>query len=98
MSSYWPTEDGWPYPDSLAEPEDLDFDLDEDRLAVRERSTHLFDGLEPLERAVVTGRFGLDGRPARSMKELHTELGLTRQVLGETLGSGLAKLRRQLIV
>jgi DNA-directed RNA polymerase sigma subunit (sigma70/sigma32) len=98
MSSYWPTEDGWPYPDTRAEPVDLDFDLDEDLLAVRERATHLLDGLEPLERAVVSGRFGLDGRPARSMKQLHTELGLDRQILGQTLGSGLAKLRQQLIV
>jgi DNA-directed RNA polymerase sigma subunit (sigma70/sigma32) len=96
MSSYWPTDDGWPYPDSQAEPIDLDFDFDEDLLTLRERSVHLLDGLEPLERAVVSGRYGLDGRPARSMKQLHSELGLPRAVLGETLGSGLAKLRQQL--
>lgn len=96
MSSSWPTDDGWPYPDSQAELVDIDFDVDEDLLAVRARAGHLLDGLEPLERAVVSGRFGLDGRPARSMKQLHHELGLTRAVLGQTLGSGLAKLRQEL--
>ena len=96
MSSYWPTEDGWPYPDGQTELADLDFEFDEDLLAVRARAGHLLDGLEPLERAVVSGRFGLDGHPARSMKQLHSELGLSRQVLGQTLGSGLAKLRQQL--
>jgi len=96
MSSYWPTDDGWPYPDSQAEVIDVDSDFDDDLLAVRERAGHLLDGLEPLERTVVSARFGLDGQPARSMKELHAELGLSRQVLGETLGSGLAKLRHQL--
>jgi DNA-directed RNA polymerase sigma subunit (sigma70/sigma32) len=97
MSSSWPTDDGWPYPDSQAELVDLDFDFDEDRLAVRERAGHLLDGLEPLERAVVSGRYGLDGRAARSMKELHHELGLSRAVLDQHLGSGLAKLRQQLM-
>ena len=96
MSSSWPTDDGWPYPDSQFELVDTDFDVDEDLLAVRERAGHLLDGLEPLERLVVSGRFGLDGHPARSMKQLHSELGMTRQALGETLGSGLAKLRQQM--
>jgi hypothetical protein len=30
MSSYWPTEDGWPYADTGAEPVDVDNDIDED--------------------------------------------------------------------
>jgi DNA-directed RNA polymerase sigma subunit (sigma70/sigma32) len=95
MSSYWPTEDGWPYPDTGAEPVDVDNDIDEDLLTLRERSTHLLDGLEPLERAVISARFGLSGQPVRSMKELHGDLNLPRADIGQALGTGLAKLRHQ---
>ena len=98
MSSYWPTDDGWPYPDGVAEPEDLDFDLDEDLVSVRARWPHLLDGLEPLERTVIGARFGLDGLPARSMKQLHADLGMPRDRLGQALGSGLAKIRQQFVV
>ena len=38
-------------------------------------------------------RFGLDGRPARTMRELQRELGLPRAELRTALGDGLAKVR-----
>ena len=95
MSSYWPTEDGWPYPDSGVEQVDDYFDLDEDLLTLRVQSDHLLDGLEPLERTVISARFGLSGQPVRSMKQLHSDLHLPRADIGQALGSGLAKLRRQ---
>ncbi len=89
----WPAEDGWPYPDAGPEPTDPSADLDDDALALLARSPHLFDGLDDVERQVVTRHYGLDGQPARSMKELHADLGLSRAELREALGSGLQKLR-----
>jgi DNA-directed RNA polymerase sigma subunit (sigma70/sigma32) len=95
MSSYWPTDDGWPYADPAGELADPDGEVDEDLLNVRERGTHLLDQLDPLERQVISAHYGLSG-PPRSMKELHADLGLPRDELRGVLGSGLAKLRARL--
>jgi len=96
MRSYlWP-EDGWPYPDSKAELPDLDSNIDEDAMVLREMGPKLFEFLEPLERQVIQAHYGLDGSPPRTMKELHHELGLPRTELRETLAAGLAKLRASL--
>ncbi len=92
----WPAEDGWPYPDSPDEATDLEANIDDDALALRTASAHLLDGLDDAERRVVAARYGLDGRPPRSVKELRRELGLSRAELRQTLGSGLEKLRSQL--
>ena len=97
MSSYiWPNDDGWPYPDSAAELADPDAAADDDALLLKAAPSHMFDCLEPLERHVVTAHYGLDGGVPRSMKELHTELGLTRAEVRDALASGLAKLRTNL--
>ena len=96
MRSYlWP-EDGWPYPDSKAELPDLDSNIDEDAVLLRSMGTGLFEFLEPLERRVITARYGLDGSPPRTMKELHHDMGLSRVELREALAGGLAKLRASL--
>jgi len=96
MSSYvWPSDDGWPYPDTTREVVDLGADLDEDLIWLRMRP-HLLDGLDPLERQVIAARFGLGGQPVRSMKQLLAETGVDRSELREALGSGLAKLRLSL--
>jgi DNA-directed RNA polymerase sigma subunit (sigma70/sigma32) len=93
----WPNDDGWPYPDGEDDVIDLTADsLDDDALAVRTDWAHLLVGLDPLERQLVAARFGLDGRPARSMKQLHHDTGLPREDLKLALGSGLAKLRASL--
>jgi len=96
----WP-EDGWPYPDSptpdrAAEQADLDWVVDEDAVVLRGAGAQLFDALEPLERQVITAHYGLNGTPARSMKELHHDLGVSRHDLRAALGGGLAKLRSSL--
>jgi DNA-directed RNA polymerase sigma subunit (sigma70/sigma32) len=94
MSAYvWPDEAGWPYPDAEREMPDASGDLDDDALLLRAVPAHLFDRLEPLERQVVAAHYGLDGRPARTMKQLHHETGLSRSDLREALAGGLAKLR-----
>lgn len=93
MRSYlWP-EDGWPYPDSKPELPDLDSNIDEDAVLLRTMGPRLFNFLEPLERQVITARYGLDGAPPRTMKELHHDLGLPRTEVREALAAGLAKLR-----
>ena len=92
----WPADDGWPYPDSQHESIDLDSDFDDDLLSVRVPPPHFFEDLDPLEREVITARFGLEGAPVRSMKELHAQLGVPRDQLRDAMGSGLAKLRDHL--
>ena len=97
MSSYlWPNDDGWPYPDSVAELADPDAGADDDALLLKAAPDHVLDCLEPLERRVVTLHYGLDGSPPRSMKELHADLGLTRAEVRTVLAGGLAKLRTNL--
>src|SRR5919205_1831839 len=91
----WP-EDGWPYPDGKAELPDLDGNVDEDALVLRSLGPRLFASLDPVERQVITARYGLDGTPARSLKELHHETGMSRADLRDTLAGGLAKLRDSL--
>jgi DNA-directed RNA polymerase sigma subunit (sigma70/sigma32) len=96
MTFLWPNEDGWPYPDADREEVDPDGDLDDDALLLRAAPVRLLDHLDPLERQVVTAHYGLDGSPARSMKQLHNELGMPRAEIRELLAGGLAKLRSNL--
>jgi len=93
----WPNDDGWPYPDADREPIDLASEPDDDLMLLRAAPSHLFDDLDPLERRVLDAHYGLDGVPARSMKQLHTEMGLPRSQLREILGNSLTKLRAQLL-
>lgn len=96
MSTFvWPAEDGWPYPDALGDLVDIEGGPDDDLLSITADS-HLLDSLDPLERAVVVGRFGLNGHEVRTMKQLHAELGVPRSDIKVALGSGLAKLRARL--
>jgi DNA-directed RNA polymerase sigma subunit (sigma70/sigma32) len=97
MSSFWPTEDGWPYPDTKGELVDPDGEADDDLLNLRAPPPHLLDDLDPLERQVIAARFGLNGSAVLSMKQLHHETGLPRGELRQALGSGLAKLRTHLV-
>lgn len=95
MTSYWPTEDGWPYRDDAVGDVDLESVIDEDILSLR-MERHLLDDLDPLERRVIEAHYGLAGAMPRTMKELRTELGVPRADLRSALGSGLAKLRTHL--
>ena len=96
MSTFWATEDGWPYPDALEDWVDLASESDDELLNLRIPPRHLFDALNPLERQVIDARFGLEGMPVRSMKQLLADTGLPREDLRQALGSGLAKLKTQL--
>lgn len=91
----WPADDGWPYPDALGDLVDVESDTDDDLLSIAV-DAHLLDSLDPLEREVVTSRFGLRGHQVRTMKQLHADLGVPRSDLRLALGSALAKLRTHL--
>jgi DNA-directed RNA polymerase sigma subunit (sigma70/sigma32) len=95
----WPSDEGWPYPDADAgidlveEPADFDAVSDDDLVSLHAATPHLFDDLDPLERQVVSARYGLDGLPPRTMRDIQHELGLPRPELRTALGGGLTKLR-----
>lgn len=101
MTHYlWPGDPGWPTPEverTVAhEASDPDGEIDLDAVCLHAARPHLLDDLTPLERRVLAARFGLDGAAVRSIKELHTELGLTRHQVREALETALIKLRSRL--
>ncbi len=89
----YPTDDGWPYPDGLAELA-VDDDVDLDALELRV-DPHAFSDLNELEYYVVTHRYGL-GCLDRSMKELARDLDCTHAEVTAVLGDALVKLRTRL--
>lgn len=92
----WPAEGGWPYPDTGREVTDPQGEVDDDLLSILAGSRHLLDGLSPLERQIITDHYGLAGRTPCTMKQLHSQTGLSRAALRDALGSGLDKLRTRL--
>lgn len=94
-------ESGWPYPDEAddrrwAEPVDLRSDPDDDLVALHALAPRILGSLSNVERAAVTGRFGLDGEPPMSMHELAAALGLSAGRTRAALSSSLDKLRAAL--
>jgi DNA-directed RNA polymerase sigma subunit (sigma70/sigma32) len=97
----WPSDEGWPYPDAdadagadqLEELADITADADDDLVSLHAAASHLLDVLGPVERAVITARYGLDGRQPQTIREIQHDLGLPRADLRVALGDGLAKLR-----
>ncbi len=93
----FPTDDGWPYPDSPADEAratvgDDDIDLDALELQVDPRA---FGDLSPVERDAVTRRYGFDC-DAESMKELARSLGCSHAEARDHLGRALDKVRSRL--
>lgn len=98
----FPTDDGWPYPDSPASelgPLDraADDDVDLDLLELRV-DPHAYADLTELEYFAVSWRYGVGERcTPHSMKELATELGCNHAEARDVLGGALDKLRRRLL-
>lgn len=93
----WPSEDGWPYPDVEADLADPTVAAeDDDRLCFQISGRRVLGGLNPVERQVITARFGLDGRGIRSFEQIHAAMGVSPAQAADAMGSGLAKLRRSL--
>jgi DNA-directed RNA polymerase sigma subunit (sigma70/sigma32) len=92
----FPTDDGWPYPDTVdALDRGDDDEPDLDALELR-ADPHAFDALTPAELLAVTRRFGLDGAAPVSVKQLGDVLGCSRAEARAILGTGIDKLRDRL--
>jgi DNA-directed RNA polymerase specialized sigma24 family protein len=93
----FPTDEGWPYPDSDGDPAlsgadlvvDDDVDLDALQLVA---NAHAFDGLSPAEREALDRRYW----QGESMKELARSLGCTHAEAAVVLGHAVDKVRRRL--
>jgi DNA-directed RNA polymerase specialized sigma24 family protein len=93
----FPTDEGWPYPDSDGEPMLADagylvedeVDLDALQLVA---NAHAFDGLSPAERDALDRRFW----QGQSMKELAHSLGCTHAEAAVVLGHAVDKVRMRL--
>jgi RNA polymerase primary sigma factor len=98
----WPGDPGWPAPEpdgggpSALDVSDPSGEIDFDAVCLHAAQPHLLDDLTPLERTVVAARFGINGAPVRTIKELHAELGLTRHQVRDALESALWKMRSHL--
>jgi RNA polymerase primary sigma factor len=71
-------------------------DQPETQTADRARSTELFDALaklQPRQRRVVIERFGLDGVRPRTLEEVGTSLGITRERVRQLEARALRELR-----
>jgi DNA-directed RNA polymerase sigma subunit (sigma70/sigma32) len=95
------SEDGWPYPDDddvaeQLEPIDLRSEADDDLVALHALPRRVLAGLSPVERTLITRRFGFDGRPPCTLAQLHDELGMSRREIRLTLMEGITKLRSHL--
>jgi DNA-directed RNA polymerase sigma subunit (sigma70/sigma32) len=90
----FPSDDGWPYPDTT----EMELVADApDLVALELLGPHLYDTLTARERAALAYRFGLNGSDAYSMKELAPLLGCSRAEAGVVLGSAIDKVRTQLL-
>jgi RNA polymerase primary sigma factor len=54
------------------------------------------DRLDPRERAILNERFGLDGRPEKTLEEVGAGMGVTRERIRQIQEIALRKLRRGL--
>jgi DNA-directed RNA polymerase sigma subunit (sigma70/sigma32) len=95
----FPTDDGWPYPDSPADEasaptDDGELDLDALELQVDPRP---FSELSPVECDALTRRYGFDCDP-ESMKEVARSLGCSHAQARDHLGRALDKIRARLAV
>jgi hypothetical protein len=90
----FPSDDGWPYPDSVGFEPVADDDVDLDLLELRV-DPHAYADLTELEYVAVAWRYGLGVSP-HSMREVAFELGCDRAEAQVVLGGALDKLRRRL--
>jgi hypothetical protein len=89
----FPTDDGWPYPDSTA------FDLVADAPdldALELLGPRAYECLDATERDALFWHFGLQGHAPVAMKELAPMLGCTRAEAAAVLGGAIDKLRVEL--
>ena len=55
------------------------------------------DRLEPRERQIITMRFGLDGRPERTQKEVADQLGISQSYISRLEKRIIARLKKEIV-
>ena len=68
-------------------------EADVDRQLLRQA----MDRLEPRERQIITMRFGLDGRPERTQKEVADHLGISQSYISLLEKRIIARLKKEIV-
>ena len=68
-------------------------EADVDRQLLRQA----MDRLEPRERQIITMRFGLDGRPERTQKEVADQLGISQSYISRLEKRIIARLKKEIV-
>ena len=68
-------------------------EADVDRQLLRQA----MDRLEPRERQIITMRFGLDGRPERTQKEVADQLGISQSYISRLEKRIIARLKKEML-
>ena len=68
-------------------------EADVDRQLLRQA----MDRLEPRERQIITMRFGLDGRPERTQKEVADRLGISQSYISRLEKRIIARLKKEIV-
>ncbi|MGA8848764.1 MAG: sigma-70 family RNA polymerase sigma factor [Dehalococcoidia bacterium] len=86
-------EDGSQLGDFIADEAILQPEEEATASLLREELSRTFESLTPRERRVIELRFGLDNKYSRTLEEVGTELGLTKERIRQIEKEALAKLR-----
>jgi RNA polymerase sigma factor (sigma-70 family) len=86
-------EDGSQLGDFIADQAILQPEEEATASLLKEKLSRIFESLTPRERRVIKLRFGLDNDYSRTLAEVGTELGLTKERIRQIEKEALAKLR-----
>jgi len=93
----FPTDDGWPYPDTIGTELLYDDEPDLDAMELRV-DRHAFDRLTLDERQALFLHFGLQGHQRLNIKHLAPALGCSRSEARALVTSAMEKVRTRLLI
>ncbi|MFM1904093.1 MAG: hypothetical protein RLZZ440_1993, partial [Planctomycetota bacterium] len=79
--------------DRIEEPEQKEYCSSEQIAWLKGLFSGFLAELEPRERQIVVARFGFDGQPPRTFRELGTEMGVCKERIRQIQGRAMEKLR-----
>lgn len=79
--------------DRAAEPENTEYCSSEQIGVLKELFSGFLGDLEPRERQIVVARFGFDGKPPRTFRELGVEMGVCKERIRQIQTRAMDKLR-----
>jgi RNA polymerase sigma factor (sigma-70 family) len=82
-----------PMKDRAALPENADYCSAEQIGMLKELFASFLGDLEPRERQIVVARFGFDGKPPRTFRELGVEMGVCKERIRQIQTRAMDKLR-----